>query len=429
MAVTRITIPYGEGVQSCEVSSDRNVVTLTTKLHEMQAELPEMDIIRNALASPIGTLPLRQLAAGKKTAVVITSDHTRPVPSHLTLPLMLEEMRIGSPDIDITIIIAVGSHRATTSDEMIGKFGRAFVAKEKIIVHDPYDDEKLVHVGILPSGGELIVNRLAVEAELLVSDGFIEPHVFAGFSGGRKSVLPGIASFVTVMANHNAEFMVHPNSRVGVLEGNPIHEDMIFAARAVGLDFILNVVIDGGKKVVAAFAGDADKAHREGCSYMDGLAGVDAVPAPIVITSNGGYPADQNLFQSVKSIMAAVLTCAPGGVIIACNECRDGHGSDSFYRTFAEANSVSEVLRVIMSRKRNETVPDQWVNQFLGQIIMRNKVITVADDASKELVEGLKMSYAASLQEAIEMAERYLGQSNAPITVIPNGVSVMIRQK
>lgn len=425
----KISVPYGEGKVFCEVEATRKVETLVTKLHEMHAASPEEDLIRRALAAPIGSPTLRELAKEKKKVVVITSDHTRPVPSNLTLPMMLAEIRSGSPEADITVLIAVGSHRATTHDEMVKKFGCEFVANERIVVHDSHDDANLIHLGVLPSGGELIVNKLAAEADLLAADGFIEPHVFAGFSGGRKSILPGVASFVTVMANHNAEFMVHPKSIAGVLDGNPIHEDMIFAARAISLDFILNVIIDGEKKVVAAFAGDVDKAHRQGCAYMDGWAGADAVPAPIVITSNGGYPADQNIFQAIKSIMAAALTCTPGGVIIAANECRDGHGSESFYRTFAEAASVEEVLKTIMSRKRNETVPDQWVNQFLGQIIMRNKVIMIAARENKGLIEDLKMTYAPTLQEALAMADEHLGYPNGAITVIPNGVSILVRKK
>ena len=424
-----IKIPYGERTLSCEVADKRVLGRLLTKQHEMNSELPEKETIRKALEMPIGSPTLRELSKGKNKVVIVTSDHTRSVPSHLTLPLMLDEIRAGSTGADITVLIAVGSHRATTHEEMIRKFGPEFVEKEKIVVHDPHDKQRLINLGKLPSGGDLILNRMAVEADLLVADGFIEPHVFAGFSGGRKSILPGIASFVTVMANHNAEFTAHPNTRAGVLEANPIHEDMLYAARTIGLDFILNVIINGEKKVVAAFAGGMDKAHLEGCSFIDSWAGVDAIPAPIVITSNGGYPADQDIYQAIKSVMAAAVTCPAGGVIIASAECRNGHGSESFYKTFAEADSVEAVLKVILARKRNETVPDQWVNQFLGQILMKNKVIMVSEPSNQVLIENLKMTYAPTLQEALSLAEEYVGQPDAGITIIPDGVSIIVRQK
>ena len=418
-----ITLPYGEGHLTCNIADNRQVSILkTTSSFEYKEEAL---LIQEALQNPIGSPRLRELAVGKKNVVIVTSDHTRPVPSHLTLPPMLEEIRIGSPDADITILIAVGSHRPTTQGEMIHKFGAAVAANERLINHDPEDDSGLVSLGILPSGGELILNRLAIEADLLIADGFIEPHQFAGFSGGRKSILPGIASFKTVMANHNSEFTAHPCARPGNLEGNPFHCDMLYAARKANLAFILNVVLGSNKEVVAAFAGDMEQAHLDGCAFVQQHAGVKAIPAPIVITSNGGYPLDQNLYQSTKSIMTASLCCAKGGVIIAVNECRDGHGGEAFLKSFAETDSLEAMMQEIMQRGREETLPDQWVIQLTTQILLKHRIIWVTS-APKDMVEALHMLYASSLDEAIEMAENIVNDSKAAITVIPDAVSLIV---
>jgi nickel-dependent lactate racemase len=422
----RIEVPYGNGTLSCTVS-DKRVVHVLRPLDISLEEGPsEEDLIQRALAAPIESPPLSELAKGKKRVVVLTSDHTRPVPSRLTLPPMLAEIRKGSPDADITILIGVGSHRASTQEEMIHKFGANLVAYERILNHDPCDESNLVSLGKLPSGGELVINRLAVEADLLAADGFIEPHQFAGFSGGRKSVLPGIASLVTVFASHNAEFTVHPLARPGVLEGNPIHIDMLYAAQIAKLTFILNVALSPRKKVAAAFAGALDQAHQAGCDYVLAHAGVHAIPAPIVITSNGGYPLDQNIYQSTKSVMTGDLTCTPEGVIIAVNECRDGHGAEGFYQTFKNASSLDDLLRDIESRGREETVPDQWVTQLTASILRKRRVIFVTA-APRELVEHFGIQHASSIEEAIGMAEAILGKREVPITVLPDAVSLVVR--
>ena len=425
MPTQTITVPYGSGTTSCEVADGRVVKTLRPAAAPA-SRYSEQRIVREALASPIASPPLHELAKWKKNVVVLTSDHTRPVPSHITLPPMLEEIRRGSPEAEITVLIGVGSHRATTRGEMEKKFGAEFVRRERIVNHDPRDASGLVSLGTLPSGGELVLNRMAAEADLLVGDGFIEPHQFAGFSGGRKSVLPGAAGLATVLASHNAEFTVHPKARPGSLEGNPFHADMLHAARAAGLAFILNVALSPEKKIAAAFAGDMEQAHLQGCTFVLRHCGVSAVPAPIVITSNGGYPLDQNIYQSTKSIMTADLTCAPNGIIVAANECRDGHGAEGFYESFRKAGSLDALLAEIAARGREGTIPDQWVTQLTASILRRRTVVFVTS-APRELVENFGMRYAATLAEGLAIAERILGDKNAPITVLPDAVSLVIR--
>ena len=283
----------------------------------------------------------------------------------------------------------------------------------------------MLKLGTLPSGGELIINKLAMEADLLIAEGFIEPHFFAGFSGGRKSILTGIVSAKTVLANHCGEFIAHNRARTGILQGNPIHEDMIDAAAKAELAFILNVVLDAEKKVINAFAGDRDKAHERGCQFVSNLAGVERKPADIVITTNGGYPLDQNIYQAVKGMTAAESTCKQGGVIIIAAECSDGHGGEAFYQTFKQAATVQEVMDDILARGRNDTLPDQWESQILARILLKFEVIMVTA-APRRMVEDMHMKWAANMEEALELAEGIVGKG-ATITVIPDGVSVIVK--
>ena len=214
-----VQFPYGKEYLSYDFSKERFQGTLVSGLHDYQPKAQGIPLIKAAMADPIGSPRLSELAKGKKNIVIIASDHTRPVPSKVIIPPMLEEIRSASPDAEITILIATGCHRNTKREELVEKFGPEIVEKERIVVHDCADEKNLVRVGVLPSGGELRINRLAVEADLLVAEGFIEPHFFAGFSGGRKSVLPGIAARESVLANHCAEFIAHDRARTGVLEG------------------------------------------------------------------------------------------------------------------------------------------------------------------------------------------------------------------
>lgn len=422
-----INLAYGRGRQYAEIDDERQVTVLQPGEAKAADGSSEREIIAAALAAPIASPPLEELARGKKRVVIITSDHTRPVPSRLTLPPMLAAVRKASPRAHISILIAVGSHRPTSRLEMVEKFGEDLVNSEEIINHDPHDPAALVCLGQLPSGGDLWLNRLVAEADLLLADGFIEPHQFAGFSGGRKSVLPGIAGLKTVLASHNAEFTVHPQARPGNLDGNPFQTDMLHAARAAGLAFILNVTLDRNKAVSAAFAGEVNAAHLAGCRHVTELCAVKAAPSPIVLTSNGGYPLDQNIYQAAKSIMTADLTCAEGGIIIAVNECSDGHGSEAFYQTFKRASSLDDLLAGIKARRRDETLPDQWVIQLTASILLKRTVIMVSM-APEEMVKSFGMFPASDLQSALDLAGNMLGDQNAPIAVLPEAASMIIKQ-
>lgn len=422
----QVRLPYGKEFIELEVGDDVDI--LVSQAGDFKAEKSQEDLVRDALANPIGTEKLSELVKGKKTITIISSDHTRPVPSAITMPILLEEIRSTNPDAEITILIATGFHRPTTHEELVAKYGQEIVDNEHIVVHKAGVDEDMVELDTLPSGGRLLLNKYAINTDLLIAEGFIEPHFFAGFSGGRKSVLPGVASEKTVLANHCSKFIASDYSRTGILKENPIHKDMEFAAEQAKLAFILNVVIDAEKKIINAFAGDRVKAHFEGTEFVRGLSTIDGVNADIAITSNGGYPLDQNVYQSVKSMTAAEAAASDDGVIIEVSRCNDGHGGESFYKTFKEAAAPKDIEDRVLQIPMEETIPDQWEIQILARILVRHKVIFVTDPENRQLIEDMHMTYAENIEEALRMAKEIKGE-DAKIAFVPDGVSVIVNKK
>lgn len=421
----KIKFPYGKemleyGFEDCELLG-----TLESGINEYDPHASGEELIKDAMESPVGTACLCELAKGKKNVVIIASDHTRPVPSKLIMPLMLKEIRQGSPKAKITILIATGCHRGTTKDELVSKFGADIVEKENIYIHDCDESEMLVNIGTLPSGGECVINKLAYEADLLVAEGFIEPHFFAGFSGGRKSVLPGVCARKTVLANHCSEFIAHERARTGILEGNPIHEDMLWGAKTAKLAFIVNVVLNADKQVIFATAGDSQKAHKAGTDFLRRHCGVKARPADIVVTTNGGYPLDQNVYQAVKGMTAAEATVKKGGVIIMLAKSNDGIGGDHFYHQLADEADINKTMELFLSRERGQTVPDQWQTQILLRVLMHAHVIYISE-MSDPVVEKMHLIPAHSIGEAVAKAKKILGKERPTVVAIPDGVSVIV---
>jgi len=402
-----------------------NAEIIESNIHSLKRTGDEDDIVRAAMAAPYGGRSLRELACGKRSAVVIISDHTRPVPSRHILPFMLAELREGNPDIDVTLLVATGCHRLTSREELRRKLGDEMFEHEKIVVHDC--DSNNVAIGMLPSGAELVIDRLAVETDLLVAEGFIEPHFFAGFSGGRKSVLPGICDRKTVLGNHCAKFIDDPKACAGVLDGNPIHRDMAAAARLAGLEYIVNVIINDKKEVVAAFAGEPEAAHKAGCSMLAEYCFADAGEGgDIVVTSNGGAPLDQNVYQSVKGLTAAEAAARPGAALIICAECADGIGGEGFYKALSSAASPEALLDGILKTPMEETVPDQWQYQILARILKKHRVIFVTEPKLERAIGEMMMEYAPDVNSAVAMAKDRF--TSPKLTVIPDGVSIVIRR-
>lgn len=422
-----VAFHYGKGKVEHTFNSKELIAVLESSINGYKPALDESGLVEQAMKNPVGSKTLCELARGKKNVVIIASDHTRPVPSKVIIPPMLREIREGNPEADITILIATGCHRGTTKEELIAKFGEEIVENEKIYVHDCLEEEKLVNIGTLPSGSDCVINKIAAEADLLVAEGFIEPHFFAGFSGGRKSVLPGISGRATVLGNHCSEFIANKNARTGILENNPIHTDMLWAAKQAKLAFIVNVVLNAEKEVIFATAGDCEAAHKKGTDFIKGLCEVKAKPADIVISTNGGYPLDQNVYQAVKGMTAAEATARDGGVIIMLARSNDGIGGDHFYHQLADEADINKTMEIFMSRGRGETVPDQWQTQVLLRVLKKASVIYISE-MEAETVEKMHMLPAKSIGEALEKAKELLGKKEPSIVAIPDGISVIVKE-
>lgn len=422
-----IRVPYAKEKWDIEVPDHNFLGAFNSESAdgEESPSLSQEEWVEKALDAPIGSPSLETLVQGKKSITIITSDHTRPVPSKVTMPILLRRIRSANPDIAITILIATGYHRATTRDELVGKMGEKIVAEETIVVHNAFDDASLTSLGPLPEGGELLVNRLAVETDLLIAEGFIEPHFFAGFSGGRKSVLPGVAAAKTILSNHCSQFVGSPKARTGNLDGNPVHEEMLYAGKKANLAFILNVAINHDKEVIAAFAGDMEKAHFAGCKWVGERAGITPPKADIVVTTNGGYPLDQNIYQAVKGMTAAEAACRAGAVIIMIAACEDGHGGQSFFDNVSSAASPKALLEQVAQVPRDQTRPDQWEFQILARVLSKHTVIMVTDRCDPDMIEAMGMERVDTFDLALKRALELKGK-DAGVVVIPDGVSVIV---
>ena len=304
---------------------------------------------------------------------------------------------------------------------MRAMFGDDIVDHERIVVNDAFKPEDFVRVCALPSGASFCVNRIAAECDLLLAEGFIEPHFFAGFSGGRKSILPGVCSEETVNENHSFQAIAHANARTGVLEQNPIHTDMIFAARAVKLAFILNVALNEQKRVIAAFAGDMEEAHETGTRFIRALSRIEPVTGDIVVTGNAGYPMDQNLYQASKSADTAECCAGEDGVIIVCASCCDGMGGEHFERLI-RSGSPAEIEKALAKIPPKQTIPEQWVAQIYARIMKKHLLILVSG-LEHDTVRQAGMVPADSPDEALTLAY-YIKGRDASVVVIPNGISV-----
>jgi len=380
----------------------------------------EQAAIRAALRSPVGTPPLRELVGPDDTVAVVFSDLTRPMPNERVLPPLLDELALaGVPDEQIVLINALGTHRPQTEAELTHMLGSEVVSRYRIVQHDAWDDENLVEVARNTAGRVVRVNRTYMEALVRILTGFIEPHFFAGFSGGPKAVLPGIADIEAILDNHGAKMIAHPKATWAVTRGNPIWDEMLAVAQSTRPTFLLNVALNRGREITGVFAGDLVAAHRVGVAFVREKA-MQPVPGPfdIVITSNSGYPLDLNLYQAVKGMSAAAQIVRPGGDIIVAAECWDGVPSHGEYqRLLWEANSPQELLDKVMAP--GFRCHDQWEAQIQAQIQLKANVHVYADGLTDEELRRALVIPCSSIEETV--ARLRLHNPGATIAVLPDG--------
>ncbi len=371
---------------------------------------------QEACRHPVETPPLRGVVGPGDRVVIVTSDKTRPVPNRLLIPWILEEIPV--PDDKVTVLLGNGSHGANSPDEITEMFGEAVAERVEIRNHDAFDPSQNRNVGKTGDGTEVWMDRVYLEADRRIVVGFIEPHFFAGFSGGGKGVVPGVAGIDTILSLHRADLIAHPKSTWGELEGNPIQNEIADAVSLAPPDFMVNVTLNSEKEITEFFVGDYQAAHRQGCSSVKASAMVPvSEPVPIVVTSNGGYPLDLNLYQTVKGISAADRIVEKGGTILVASECSDGvpdHGN--FAELMRSGTSPKEVLQWVHAQDR--PVQDQWQAQILAGILERVEVILYSGLAPGE-VEGCKLGSTDDLEACLD--SRLARAANPSVAVLPYG--------
>ncbi len=409
----KVRLDYGASGLHVEFPEDR--VTVIEPVYRPSAADPAGALL-NALRSPIGSLPLRKLfRPGQKVAISVC-DITRAQPRQIMLESLLAEMP-GVRMPDVTVLIATGTHRRNTPEEIETMLGRQIAEHCRIVCHDARDNASLVHAGDTGTGVRVFLNREWVEADFKITTGFVEPHFFAGFSGGPKMVAPGLAGLATVMQLHDVSRIGHPRATWGITEGNPVHDDVREIARMTGVDFALDVTLNRDNRIIEAFAGNLLQEHAAACeaAKQNAMRPVDN-PFDVVVTTNSGYPLDQNLYQAVKGMSAAAKIVRPGGTIICAAECRDGIPSHGAYREIlASRPSPRELLEMITAPGYSR--PDQWQVQVQAQIQLKARVMVKADGLSSEEIRAAHFEPVSDVSAAV--ADRL--PDGGTLCVLPHG--------
>lgn len=382
--------------------------------------------VAEALRSPIASPSLQLLAQGKKDAIIVISDITRPVPNALLLPAITAQLEAAGIERErITILIATGIHRPNEGAELERLVGKAMVERYRILNHFSKRQQEMVLVGEIGDGVPAYVNQHYVAAELKILTGFIEPHMWAGFSGGRKSILPGISSVQTLQFMHGPEMVAHPKTAYGVLEGNPFHQAGLEIMAKAGADFILNVTLDTSKRITGVFAGDPVEAHLAGVEFLSRhcIHNLDE-PLDFVVTTNAGAPLDCNLYQTAKGLSGVSGATRQGGVILIATECLEGFGSEEYRAVFEHATTPAVFIEKLM--KKEFFMPDQWCAQETYQVMLKNEVWVYTHGIDAETLRRFHFQPVANLNAAIEALLQRFGRE-ARWAIVPDGPMLILR--
>ncbi|MFE1465602.1 nickel-dependent lactate racemase [Streptomyces nigra] len=413
----KVRLAYGRSGLDIEV--DPRTATVVEPEHH-EAATDQMAALRAALRDPVAGPPLRERVRPGQTVAISACDGTRPQPRHLMIPAVLDELEGVVRREDVVVLVATGTHRGNDEAELRAMFGDEIVDGVRIVNHDARDAGQLAWIGTYGNGVPVWLNREWWEADVRITTGFVEPHFFAGFSGGPKLVAPGLAALETVLVLHDAARIGDPRATWGITHGNPVHDDVRAIAEATGVTFALDVVLNRDKDIVAAFGGDLLPMHAAATATAKRMA-MRPVEAPfdVVVTTNSGFPLDQNLYQAVKGMSAAYQVVRPGGTIVCAAECRDGfpaHGS--YRRVLASAPSPQALFADIGAR--TETVPDQWQVQIQARIQSGSRVIMHTSFLSDEELATAHLRQTHDISATVAEALAAAGP-DARVCVLPEG--------
>ena len=425
MSTITIDLPYGkDGFLEVEIPQKNLIGIVEPK--DVPGVKDEEEAIRHAIRNPIHSKPLSEIAkSGDKVAIVV-DDNTRRCPDDKIVPILLDELGdAGVRDEDITIVVALGTHRPLTEDELKARVGEEAFERVKVINHDCYDKTNAVYYGITKRlKTPLWVNKAVAKADVKITTGIVEFHTFAGYSGGRKSIMPGVSSVESILAVHQPYLIDNPNVGIGVLEGNIIHEDMVDAARLVGVDFIVNVVLNSKNEIVKVAAGDVERAHEELINVYDQIYRVEITEPADIVISSPGYPKDINLYQATRAGNNIALVPKPsvkrGGLIIIPAPCQDGVGDELFYKWMKTAKSPEEVIqRGLKGCKELCHKP-----YILSKILVHAGVIMTNCEVPDKIIREMHMMSASTVEDGLKMALDKMG-SDAKILVVKHSISTM----
>jgi len=420
-------VPYGKGALSFELPAG-----MRGDLIESQPMPPLADprqAVRQALAHPIGSAPLRRrVKAGDRVCIIFT-DATRASPDHLLIAALLSELEAGGVrDADITLVCGVGMHRPSTPEEKIEKLGRDIVARYRVVDHTPCVAENLVDLGRSESGIPLSVNKIAFEADMLIATGLVEPHQYAGYSGGRKTLAVGAAGEAMIEYTHGPAMVDHPGTRLGRIEGNPFHAAITEAARRAGLKFILNVILDDDNRIVAVRAGEPEATFAELVELARALYETPIEHAYDVAIGGVGYPKDANLYQATRAPSYLFFAPAPvlrdGGVFIIPAPCQEGYGAGVGERRYFEAmRDAPDVGTILRQARQFGYKPGQQRAFIMAKVLEKCPVIIVGAQ-DPDIVRQAKMLPAATMADALRMAAERLGR-DLDVLIVPHALHTL----
>src|ERR1700685_2239772 len=418
----RVTLDYGKTGLEVDIPDANLVGPLGLRPVEPLAD-PERTLA-DALENPIGSPPLSVLARGKRSACILVCDITRPVPNAFLLRQILPTLeRAGIPRDGILILVATGLHRPNLGKELEELVGREVVERYRVENHDGRNLAEHAYLGRSPRGLPVWIDKRYLVADLKIATGLIEPHLMAGYSGGRKLVCPGIAALETVKEWHGPDFLEHPKADCGILDGNPVHEENTRIARMAGCDFIVNVSLDNQRRVTSLVAGDMERAFWKGVEFVESVCKVPVTePCDVVVTTSAGYPLDTTFYQAIKGLSGALPIVKEGGTIIIAASLSEGVGSPEFRRLFEENEHIDAFMRRILGK--DYFVLDQWQLEKLAHVCRKARPRFVTSGLTPEVLSKLFVDSAASVEEAVGEALVHYGP-NARVAVIPKGPYVL----
>ena len=417
-------IPYSKSF--LEFSLSPSMHTTVAVSQPAEPILDVMGAIMKALDHPIGTPPLREIAQPGDHVCIVFTDITRATPDHLLVPALLTELeKAGVRDENITLLCGTGMHRPSTQEEKVTRLGAEIVSRYRVIDNEPQDPAALIDLGITPGGVPVLLHRSVVEADLVIATGIVEPHQYAGYSGGRKTVAVGAAGEALIAHTHGPAFVDHPGTRLGQIDGNPFHEAVTEASRRAGLRFILNVVLDDDKHLLRVSAGDPELAFQDLVHFAKSVYEVPIPRQYDIVIGGVGFPKDANLYQASRApsylFFAPTPVVRTGGYFIIPARCEEGAGAGvGEQRFFSAMRDAPDVQSILEDARRNGYPPGQQRAFVMAKVLERTNVVIVGSECP-DLVAACKMIPAATMEDALELATSKLG-STCNVLIVPHAM-------